>query len=56
MQGIARVSEYRNENYDPIDAGAYAREGGTMRMPQNANEIIRRIFRVANCQQQFVRR
>lgn len=44
MQGIARVSEYRNENYDPIDAGAYAREGGTMRMPQNANEIIRRIF------------
>ena len=44
MQGIARVSEYRNGNYDPIDAGAYAREGGTMRMPQNANEIIRRIF------------
>lgn len=44
MQGIARVSESRNGNYDPIDAGAYAREGGTMRMPQSTEEIIRRIF------------
>ena len=44
IQGIPRVAANRNDNFDPIDAGAYAREGGMMRIPQNMGEVIRRIF------------
>lgn len=48
IQGIPRVAANRNDDFDPIDAGAYAREGGMMRIPQNMGEVIRRIFVLPN--------
>lgn len=45
MQGILRVQTSSDgQDLKGIDAGAYAYEGGSMRMPQNAEEVIRKIF------------
>ena len=51
MQGILRVQQYSSgADLERIDAGAYAREGGSMRIPENEGEVIKRIFvsRLAN--------
>lgn len=44
MQGISRIQQQGAQNLEKIDAGAYAYLGGSMKMPQNSNEIIKRIF------------
>ena len=40
MQGIPRADESETR----VDAGAYAYQGGNMKMPNNESEIVRRIF------------
>ena len=40
MQGIAR----KEDGNTAIDAGAYAHEGGTMKIPTNVNDVVKRIF------------
>ena len=44
MQGISRIQQQGAQDLEKIDAGAYAYLGGSMRMPRNEGEIIKRIF------------
>lgn len=44
MQGILRIQQQGAQDLEKIDAGAYAYFGGSMRMPRNEGEIIKRIF------------
>lgn len=44
MQGISRIQQQGKQDLEKIDAGAYAYLGGSMRMPRNEGEIIKRIF------------
>lgn len=44
MQGISRIQQQGEQNLEKIDAGAYAYLGGSMRMPEREDEIIKRIF------------
>ena len=44
MQGISRIQQQGAQDLEKIDAGAYADLGGSMRMPRNEGEIIKRIF------------
>ena len=43
MQGNLRAENTSDEE-SLIDAGAYAHPGGTMKNPENAHEVVRRIF------------
>ena len=44
MQGISRIQQQGAQDLEKIDAGAYAYSGGSMKIPQNPDEIIKRIF------------
>lgn len=44
IQGISRIQQQGAQDLEKIDAGAYAYLGGSMRMPRNEGEIIKRIF------------
>ena len=44
MQGISRIQKPGSQDLEKIDAGAYAYLGGSMKMPENKGEIIKRIF------------
>lgn len=44
MQGISRIQQQGAQDLEKIDAEAYAYLGGSMRMPRNEGEIIKRIF------------
>lgn len=44
MQGISRIQQQGAQDLEKIDAGAYTYLGGSMRMPRNEGEIIKRIF------------
>ena len=44
MQGISRIQQQGAQDLEKIDTGAYAYLGGSMRMPRNEGEIIKRIF------------
>ena len=44
MQGISRIQQQGAQDLEKIDAAPYAYLGGSMRMPSNEGEIIKRIF------------
>ena len=44
MQGISRIQQQGAQDLEKIDAGAYAYLGGSMKIPDDKSEVIKRIF------------